>query len=145
MALPPDGPGYEIVRVSRDRFYSHPATIAFVERLGRRAAAAGLAPFYVGDLSQPRGGPTSSNHVSHQNGLDVDIYFPRLDHRLVAPVAHDQIDRRLSQDLVDRFVATGAQMVFVGFGTGLRGPSGVVIPYAGHDYHMHVRFRPSRG
>jgi penicillin-insensitive murein endopeptidase len=75
VALPPDGPGYEIVRVSRDRFYSHPATIAFVERLGRRAAAAGLAPFFVGDLSQPRGGPTSSIHVSHQNGLDVDIWF----------------------------------------------------------------------
>ena len=33
-------------------------------------------------------------------------------------------------------------MIFVGYGTGLRGASGVVIPYAGHDYHMHVRFPP---
>ena len=98
----------------------------------------------VGDISREGGGPMDE-HVSHQNGLDADIYFPRLDHKLEAPVAHDQIDRRLSQDLVDRFVAAGAQMIFVGYGTGFRGPSGVVIPYAGHDYHLHVRFPPPGG
>ena len=99
----------------------------------------------IGDISREGGGPMTDEHVSHQNGLDVDLYFPRLDHKLEAPVAHDQIDRRLSQDLVDRFVAAGARMIFVGYGTGLRGPSGVVIPYAGHDYHMHVRFPPPGG
>jgi penicillin-insensitive murein endopeptidase len=31
----------------------------------------------VGDLGQPRGGPTNSNHHSHQTGLDVDIWFWR--------------------------------------------------------------------
>jgi hypothetical protein len=31
-------------------------------------------------------------------------------------------------------------MVFVGYSTGLHGPAGVVIPYPGHEYHMHVRF-----
>ena len=107
-----------------------------------RAAHPDAPRIVVGDISREGGGPMTDEHVSHQNGLDVDVYFPRLDHKLTAPVAHDQIDRRLSQDLVDRFVAAGAQMVFVGFGTGLRGPSGVVIPYAGHDYHMHVRFPP---
>jgi hypothetical protein len=98
----------------------------------------------VGDISREGGGPMDE-HVSHQNGLDVDVYFPRLDHELRAPVAPGQIDSRLAQDLVDRFVAAGAQMIFVGFGTGLRGPSGVVIPYAGHDYHLHVRFPPQGG
>jgi hypothetical protein len=34
-------------------------------------------------------------------------------------------------------------MVFVGYLTGLHGPPGVLIPYAGHEYHMHVRFAPS--
>jgi hypothetical protein len=109
-----------------------------------RAAHPDAPRLVVGDISREDGGPMNE-HVSHQNGLDVDVYFPRLDHGLRAPVAPAQIDRRLAQDLVDRFVAAGAQMVFVGYGTGLRGPSGVVIPYAGHDYHMHVRFPPPRG
>jgi murein endopeptidase len=107
-----------------------------------RAANRGAPRLVVGDISREGGGPMDE-HVSHQNGLDVDLYFPRVDRQLRAPVAPGQIDRGLSQDLVDRFVAAGAQMIFVGFGSGLRGPSGVVIPYAGHEYHMHVRFPPS--
>ena len=57
-------------------------------------------------------------HVSHQNGLDVDVYYPRLDRHLSAPIATSQIDHDLAQDLLDRFVAAGAQMVFVGYSTG---------------------------
>jgi murein endopeptidase len=86
----------------------------------------------------------TDEHASHQNGLDVDVYFPRLDGALRAPRAPDQIDRALAQDLLDRFVAAGAQVVFVGHSTGLRGPAGVVVPYQGHENHMHVRFPPSR-
>lgn len=33
----------------------------------------------VGDLSQPRGGRMSSDHTSHQNGLDVDIWLTLAD------------------------------------------------------------------
>ena len=80
-------------------------------------------------------------HASHQNGLDVDVYYPRLDRRLGAPISTRQVDRRLSQDLLDRFLAAGAQMVFVGFSTGLHGPHDVVVPYPNHENHMHVRFR----
>src|SRR5262249_57796657 len=99
----------------------------------------------IGDISREGGGPMWDEHVSHQNGLDVDVYLPRLDRKLRAPVAEDQVDRRLAQDLVDRFVAAGAEMIFVGYTTGLHGPAGVVVPYAGHEYHMHVRFpRPDR-
>ena len=65
----------------------------------------------------------TDEHVSHQNGLDVDVYYPRLDRTLRAPTAPDQIDLRLAQDLLDRFVAAGAQMVFVGYSTGLHGPA----------------------
>jgi murein endopeptidase len=79
-------------------------------------------------------------HLSHQNGLDVDVYYPRLDRRLRAPIATSQIDRDLAQDLLDRFVAAGAQIVFVGYSTDLRGPSRVVVPYPNHENHMHVRF-----
>lgn len=98
----------------------------------------------VGDLSRPEGGDFgrrfgSPDHESHQNGLDVDIYYPRRDGRERQPWRPDQIDRELSQDLVDRFVAAGARFVFVGPNTGLTGPSHTVQPLANHDDHMHVR------
>ena len=80
-----------------------------------------------------------NQHVSHQNGLDVDVYYPRRDRQLSAH-ASSQIDRDLAQDLLDRFVAAGARMVFVGYSTRLRGPDGVVVPYPNHENHMHVRF-----
>ncbi|MGH2703304.1 MAG: hypothetical protein ACRDJ2_16215, partial [Actinomycetota bacterium] len=50
-----------------------------------------------------------------------------------------QIDRGLAQDLVDRFVAAGAQYVFVGPHTKLTGPPRIVQALAHHDNHMHVR------
>ena len=93
----------------------------------------------VGDISFRNGG-TMDEHASHQNGLDVDIYYPRLDRHLSAPIATSQIDHHLAQDLLDRFVAAGAQMIFVGYSAGLHGPSDVVIPYPNHENHMHVRF-----
>jgi murein endopeptidase len=78
--------------------------------------------------------------VSHQNGLDVDVYFPRLDRRERPPDRPEQIDRRLAQDLVDRFVAAGAERVFVGPRTGLKGPPRVVQALWNHDNHLHARF-----
>jgi murein endopeptidase len=98
----------------------------------------------VGDISFRGGGPMEQ-HRSHQNGLDVDLYYPRLDRVLRAPVRADQVDRALTQDLLDRFVGAGAQKVFVGHSTGLRGPGTIVIPYPHHEDHMHVRFRPPSG
>jgi hypothetical protein len=44
-----------------------------------------------------------------------------------------------SQELVDRFLAAGAALIFVGPNTGLRGPPGRVEPLANHDNHLHVR------
>ena len=100
----------------------------------------------VGDLSRPHGGDFGPRfggvgHASHQNGLDVDVYYPRRDRRERAPRQPAQVDRRLAQDLVDRFVQAGAHFVFVGPHTGLRGPRRVVqVLPAYHDDHMHVRF-----
>jgi murein endopeptidase len=93
----------------------------------------------VGDLSRRRGGYFGPRHVSHQNGLDVDVYYPRRDRRERAPKRAGQIDRELSQDLVDRFVRAGAVKVFVGPNTGLTGPPDVVQALPGHDNHIHVR------
>src|SRR5918997_1264449 len=99
----------------------------------------------VGVLSRRHGGDFGARfggigHASHQNGLDVDVYYPRRDRRERPPNFPRQINRPLAQDLVDRFVAAGAAKVFVGPNTGLRGPPAVVevLPYH-HDNHMHVR------
>jgi murein endopeptidase len=101
----------------------------------------------VGDLSRTHGGDFGKQfggigHVSHQNGLDVDIFYPRRDRRELAPFSVSQVDRRLAQDLVDRFVHGCAQVIFVGPHTGLRGPPGVVQPLVHHDNHLHVRLPP---
>jgi hypothetical protein len=98
----------------------------------------------IGDLSRPHGGDFGPRfggigHVSHQNGLDADIYYPRRDRRERAPLTAGQIDHRLAQDLVDRFVRAGAQVIFVGPSTHLRGPAGIVEVLAHHDNHLHVR------
>ncbi len=114
--------------------------------VGRYAAAQPEAPRVgFGDLSRPRGGDFGAQfgglgHASHQNGLDVDVYYPRRDRRERPPAAPRQIDRRLAQALLDRFVAAGAAKVFVGPRTGLTGPPAVVeVLPAHHDNHMHVR------
>lgn len=92
----------------------------------------------VGDLSL-RGGGEIDEHASHENGLDLDVYYPRKDGRELPPVRVNQVDTRLAQDLLDRFVAAGASVVFVGYSVPLHGRAGVVVPYANHDNHMHVR------
>ncbi|HET6551267.1 MAG TPA: penicillin-insensitive murein endopeptidase [Solirubrobacter sp.] len=98
------------------------------------------------DLSRPHGGTFGRRygglgHMSHQNGLDADILYPRKDAREARARRPSQVDRRLAQDLVDRFVAAGAIKVFVGPHLHLRGPRKVVVPLVYHDDHLHVRLR----
>jgi penicillin-insensitive murein DD-endopeptidase len=76
--LPSDGIGYQAIRLERHRHYGHPELIRFIEALAEQANAAGLGLLPVGDMSQARGGPLTSDHASHQIGLDVDIFL-RLD------------------------------------------------------------------
>jgi murein endopeptidase len=107
------------------------------------AAAHPLAPRVgIGDLSRRHGGYFGPRHASHQNGLDVDVYYPRLDRKERPPTVAAQVDRRLAQDLVDRFVAAGAVVVFVGPNTGLTGPRGIVEVLWNHDNHLHARIGP---
>ncbi|MFL6188250.1 MAG: penicillin-insensitive murein endopeptidase [Actinomycetes bacterium] len=119
-----------------------------LEVAGAYAAAHPDAPrLVVGDLSRPRGGRFGrefggDGHRSHQNGLDVDAFYPRRDGRERIPARVGQVDRRLAQDLVDRFVRAGARHVFVGPRTRLHGPSKVVMTLANHDDHLHLRIRP---
>ena len=126
-----------------NRLYGNEHTIRTVLAViaAYRAGTPDVQRVVIGDISFRDGG-RMNQHVSHQNGLDVDVYYPRRDRHLGAPLATSQIDLELAQDLLDRFVAAGAQMVFVGYSTGLPGPSGVVVPYPNHENHMHVRFPP---
>jgi Penicillin-insensitive murein endopeptidase len=110
------------------------------------AAHSAAARMAVGDLSRPHGGDFGPQygyigHASHQNGLDVDVYYPRADGRPRAPKHASQIDRELSQELVDRFLAKGAEVIYVGPNTGLTGPAGAVQALVNHDNHLHVRIR----
>ncbi len=102
----------------------------------------------IGDLSRPHGGDFGPRfggigHASHQNGLDADVYYPRADGRERVPLNAGQINRRRSQELVRRFLAHGALLIFVGPHTGLTGPRRRVQPLGSHDNHMHLRL-PAR-
>jgi murein endopeptidase len=112
-----------LLRVVREYAAAHPAS----PRVG------------IGDLSRRRGGPFGPKHASHQNGLDADVYYPRLDRRERPPRRVEQIDRPLAQDLVRRFARAGAEIVYVGPLTGFTGPPGIVRVLWNHDNHLHVR------
>ncbi len=146
--LPVEGPDWVTWNPATDsspnlphRLYGHERTIRKIVAVltGYRTAHPDAPRVVVGDISYRDGG-RMDQHVSHQNGLDVDVYYPRRDRRLAAPVTTSQIDLELTQDLLDRFLGAGAKIVFVGYSTGLHGPSGVVVPYPNHHNHMHVRF-----
>jgi murein endopeptidase len=131
------------------RRYGHDRLIRTLLRVlrGYRAAHPSAPRLGIGDLSRPHGGDFGARfgglgHASHRNGLDVDIYYPRVDRLERQPSRMSDVDRPLAQDLVDRLVSAGARYVFVGPELGLRGPERVVQPLAHHDDHLHFRLSP---
>jgi penicillin-insensitive murein endopeptidase len=166
-SLPLEGDGFQAVDVARRRHYGHPVLVDFVVGLGGKVAAARLGTMLVGDMAQPRGGPMSFGHVSHQSGLDVDIWF-RIETAplpagardgLAQPVVVDarsgRIDPALWTDRQVQLVHMAAKdprvsRVFVGAALKRdlcqrvwpdRGWLRVVRPWPGHDDHLHVRLR----
>jgi len=70
------GPTWQVMRLSRNRNWGHPSLIKYLEKFAPLAAkATGWKGIMVGDLAQPRGGPLPFGHLSHQIGLDVDVWF----------------------------------------------------------------------
>ena len=111
---------------------------------GYAAAHPGAPRVGIGDLSRPHGGDFGPafgaiGHATHQNGLDVDVYYPLRSGAERAPLSVGEVDLALAQDLVDRFVRAGAVKVYVGPSTGLTGPPGVVEAIPLHDNHLHAR------
>lgn len=70
-----DDPHYQVLRPSRNRYWGHPSLVRFVLDLSAAAVEQGIPGLLIGDMGQPRGGPMPSGHASHQNGLDIDIWF----------------------------------------------------------------------
>ncbi|SFK32726.1 penicillin-insensitive murein endopeptidase [Methylocapsa palsarum] len=166
-ALPVNGPAWEVMRLSRNRNWGHPALIAFLERFARKVPAVSHWPgILVGDLSQPRGGPMLTGHASHQIGLDADIWLTpmpareltlaeREDMSAVNVVRADRLDvdpARWTPDHLAVIKAAaqdpGVQRIFVNAAikkaicrdaAGDRSWLTKVRPYYGHDYHFHIR------
>jgi penicillin-insensitive murein endopeptidase len=167
VAMPPDGPYWQAMRLSRNRQWGLPILVDFLQKLAVDAAAQdGWPGLLVGDMSQPRGGPMLTGHASHQIGLDADIWLtPMPDRRLSArerediaatPVvepgphlvdpaiwtdAHMRVIRRAALDpRVERmFVAPGIKKKLCETAGAERSWLRKVRPYYGHNYHFHVR------
>jgi len=161
--LPLRGAGWQVLRPSRNRFWGHPATVAFVERLGAAAFREKWGTLLIGDMGQPRGGPMSSGHASHQNGLDVDIWFrlpvtplepeeveePRevavvtpagLDHARWTPAHARLIETAARSPEVDRlFVNPPIKAELCRTAGNDRAWLAKVRPWWGHEEHFHVR------
>lgn len=83
IGMPIDGPTWQTMRLSRNRYWGHPDLIKTVVKLSVDGQKVGWNGLLVGDLSQPRGGPMLTGHASHQIGLDADIWLtPMPDKRL---------------------------------------------------------------
>jgi penicillin-insensitive murein endopeptidase len=62
------------MRLSRNHNWAHPAALEFIQQFSSAATQVGWQGLYIGDISQPRGGPVTG-HASHQIGLDIDVWL----------------------------------------------------------------------
>lgn len=165
------GPSWQAMRLSRNRNWGHPELVDLVEGVGRHMDRIGWGGIYVGDMSQPRGGPMTSGHASHQTGLDADIWlYPAVDMTLSPRSREDfsavsmrrdggayvngnwtrgqhELVKRAAQDprTARIFIFPGAKVRMCADETGDRSWLRKVRPWGGHHYHMHVRMTCPRG
>ena len=170
--LPETGATWQAMRLSRNRNWGHPETIDFIEKLSRFAARQrGWDGLYIGDISQPRGGPMLSGHRSHQIGLDVDIWMlppdkldlnsrQREDLSSISmrrangafvnnswTTQHHALLRAAAKDkrVARIFVFPGAKVQMCKDETGDRRWLRKIRPWWGHHYHFHVRLKCPKG
>ncbi|WP_300032841.1 penicillin-insensitive murein endopeptidase [uncultured Roseobacter sp.] len=166
------GPTWQAMRLSRNRNWAHPETVDFVQDLSRKAARQpGWNGLYVGDLSQPRGGPMLSGHASHQIGLDADIWLRPADNLALSATerenissislrrergafvnnnwtpAHQEIIKAAASDprVARIFIFPGAKVRMCQDAKGDRSWLNKVRPWFGHHYHFHVRLKCPAG
>ena len=99
-----NGPAWQTMRLSRNRFWGHPVLIAYIERLASDARRLdGLPGILVGDMAQPIGGPLLGGHASHQMGLDVDLWYTIMPEHTLSP---DERERLAADNMVDHAALT---------------------------------------
>lgn len=167
-ALPLDGPGYEAIRLSRNRYWGQPVMVDYIQTLASKVRTAGQPHLYIGDLGQPRGGPAPSGHASHQIGLDADIWFERqpgarrapadrehprlrslvkaddtgIDDAVYTPAHATLLQAAAEMPNVDRiFVNKFIKERICQTATGNRAWLNKLVVWLGHDAHFHVRLR----
>ncbi|PWJ16198.1 penicillin-insensitive murein endopeptidase [Jannaschia seohaensis] len=169
--LPETGQSWQAMRLSRNRNWGHPDLIDLVQDIGRHMDRIGWGGIYVGDLSQPRGGPMLTGHRSHQIGLDADIWlYPATDMTLsrrereeISAISmrraegayvnsnwsrgqHELVKKAAQDPRTARiFIFPGAKVQMCNDETGDRSWLRKVRPWWGHHYHMHVRIACPRG
>ncbi|RPE63083.1 penicillin-insensitive murein endopeptidase [Pacificibacter maritimus] len=170
--LPETGPTWQAMRLSRNRNWGQPILIDYLQDLSRKAAQQpGWNGLYIGDMSQPRGGPMLSGHASHQIGLDADIWMlppDRLDltaseRENLSSISmrksagafvndrwtkqhHNILKAAASDPRVARiFVFPGAKVQMCNDETGDRAWLNKIRPWYGHHYHFHVRLKCPTG
>ena len=170
--LPESGPTWQAMRLSRNRNYGHPEMIDFLQALSVAARQIGWNGLYIGDISQPRGGPMTSGHASHQIGLDADIWMlppkrlnlSRSERENISSIPVRSADQRsvtrnwtashhallraaASDKRVDRiFVAAAVKIEMCKTATRKdKAWLQKIRPVAGHDTHFHVRLKCPKG
>lgn len=170
--LPETGPTWQAMRLSRNRNWGHPQLVDFLVGLSQQATRYGWAGLYIGDMSQPMGGPMTSGHASHQIGLDADIWMlPPSSLRLTpsqrenlssqsvvakngirpSPLwsaSHHAIIRAAASDprVARIFVDPVAKLAMCQSERGNRAYLRKIRPINAHDYHFHVRLAcPNQG
>ena len=170
--LPETGPSWQAMRLSRNRNWGHPDLLQFIERLGRTAQAQGWAGIYVGDLSQPRGGPMLTGHQSHQTGIDGDFWMlppkrldlTRRERENISSISvrsrdetrvngnwtrahHEVLKAAASDPSVDRIFVTPPVKIAMCQGAKRSDRKWLqkIRPYWGHHYHFHVRLKCPKG
>lgn len=73
--LPVDGPGYQVIRTSRNSHYGHKNLIDLIENMASEIKSTYGVTLLIGDLSNKSGGPMPEYHNSHQIGLDADVLY----------------------------------------------------------------------
>lgn len=172
LQLPESGPTWQAMRLSRNRNWAQPDTVDFVQDLSRFAARQpGWDGLYVGDMSQPRGGPMLTGHRSHQSGLDVDIWMlppttlqrSEAERESLSSISmrraagaftndkwspqHQAIMKQAASDprVARIFVFPGAKVAMCNAATGDRSWLNKIRPWWGHHYHFHVRLKCPAG
>ena len=172
VARPEAGRPWQAMRLSRNRNWGQPVMIDYLEDLSQAVSAAGWRGLYIGDISQPRGGPAKSGHKSHQIGLDADIWMlppsslslSRGEREKISSISVRTEDQRsingnwtashaevlklaASDPRVDRiFVAAAVKIELCRTATAKdKKWLQKIRPEAGHDAHFHVRLKCPKG